>query len=163
MNILYFPVGARSQEDALDIGLVISVVIKWSGGERAKARGRYRRTYPRTAKVCESCRRKWKIAVHHIKPVWACIYDEIMRNPPQTQAEYDALMQAAYTGQFQIPPIVTNLDNLIPLCPGCHKRADKQANRYWKSLYVKQDRVVWGKADKTWNASDQARIRRFTK
>lgn len=163
MNILYFPVGARSQEDALDIGLAISAVIKWSNGERNKTRDRYRRVHPRTAKVCESCCRKRKIAIHHIKPVWACIYDEIMRNPPQTQAEYDALMQAAYIGRFPIPPIVTNFDNLIPLCPSCHKQADKQASRYWKALYVKQDRVVWGKAGKTWDAGEQARIRKFTK
>ena len=95
----------------------------------------------RDGKRCRICGADWCLQVHHIKPIWLAVIEEITRRDCKDYHEFYALdRELSKSGDFA--QRLNSPANLITLCDDCHK---KQHEAKTQAEVEKKHRVVFSK------------------
>lgn len=159
-HIFYFPDGAKTYEDIVDLGLLVTGAVRWSASNRIAGSTEFWRTHPRGQTYCHSgsCR-MYAQRAHHIIPVWALALRWILEVPITTAKEYALLARSIMPGITRIPrEIVCDPDNYMPVCQAHHSIEDKKSNKVWKENIERDYRVIFGD---NWTKIERARVHKF--
>ena len=140
MDIYYYPNG-KKHEESVNVGGVVSALIQKERAKNSFSPTRRRDLYVAAGK-CRGCggnpAGRKAIAIHHVKPLWACALSFVLENPPKNYREGHDLFQGVVFGQISLPPDCSADDNLMVLCSSCHEKAESKARKHWLRFFEKK-------------------------
>ena len=135
MDITYYPNGKSS--DGFEIGHIVNNMrVSW-----------YKRNVKLMEKVrpsdsrCAHCGAEegWlkghALQAHHIKPVWAWMLEQLLRQPPEDRKEGEELALRAQWGLTKFDTHFHTPDNLLCLCKQCHEKEESKTLKTWKAYF----------------------------
>ncbi len=141
MDITYYPNGKSGE--GFEIGHIVNNMrYRW-----IKHNTRLMTTIRPIGEVCTHCgaegewRRGGGLQSHHIKPVWAWMLDQVLRQPPNDRKQGEEMALKAQWGLMKLDTHFHTPDNIIHLCKSCHEKEEAKMLAKWKAHYNKHPRV----------------------
>lgn len=147
MKIFYVPQEATSYDDVVDLGYIVTGALRWcknrskeTAEKREEMRAKWGDSWP-----CHRCGRfmpSSKLQIHHVKPLWVTVLEEILRKPPRTVKEYIELARVVRSGVLRLD--VSSTDSvLLAMCSDCHGKAERGARGLWEDRFQDNYPIVF--------------------
>ena len=141
MNITYYPNG--KSKEGFEVGHIVNNMrYRWYTHN-----GRLRTTIRPAESVCAHCgaesgwRKGHALQAHHIKPVWAWMLDQVLRQPPSDRKQGEEMALRAQWGLMELDTHFHTPDKLVHLCKHCHEKEEVKALAKWKAHYNKHPKI----------------------
>ena len=166
MQIFYVLPEATSYRDIVDLGVVVDGALRWCKG-RAGSTKKYRdEKKAREGELwfCHRCNKQLpasRMDIHHIKPVWVIILEEILAHPPRNVKEYVELVRVVRAGVLRFD--VTDDDSgYFAVCKHCHHKQERGIRGLWQDRFEKNHPVVFREMA-LWNISHQSQFKKIVR
>lgn len=135
MDITYYPNGKSNE--GFEIGHIVNNMrVRWY-----KRHGRLMAKIKPVNDKCAHCGADsgWMkgraLQSHHIKPIWAWMLEQLLRQPPRDRKEGEDMAYRAMWGLMEFDTHFHTPDNLIHLCKRCHEKEEARTIREWKAYF----------------------------
>ena len=141
MDITYYPNGKSS--DGFEVGHIVNNMrVSWY-----KRNSRLMEKVRPNATRCIHCGAEsgWlkgrALQAHHIKPIWAWMLEQLLRQPPQDREEGAEMALRAQWGLTKFDTHFHTPDNLLCLCKRCHEKEESKTLKRWKAYFNEHPQV----------------------